>query len=190
MLLPSTETSDTELCACIGRSEYSQEAFGLLHSRYHRNLVAFAKARFPQYADDLCQEAWVRAYKFLQKSQQPMTNFRSWLFTVLQNLGIGLARGKKLSSIPERYEPEENIASPETRRIETETIQERETAMRHCQKALAEQKPEWHAVILAFVAGEKPEEAAGRLGISRDNFDQRKKRALEALQKCVESRLE
>lgn len=49
--------------------------------------------------------------------------------------------------------------------------------------------PAWTAaVIQAFLDGEAVVAAAERLGITRANFDQRKKRALDALQECVEPR--
>jgi DNA-directed RNA polymerase specialized sigma24 family protein len=40
-------------------------------------------------------------------------------------------------------------------------------------------------VLDAFLAVERPEDAARRLGISLANFYQRKKRALDALGRCV-----
>ncbi len=59
--------------------------------------TALRMTRNPQDAEDLVQEASLRAYRFLDKFQ-PGTNLRAWLFKILTNSYIN--RYRKASSAP------------------------------------------------------------------------------------------
>lgn len=63
------------------------EAFGTLACRYQQSLVASARhlTGSVEDAEDLAQEALVRAYQSLRSLQDP-EKFRAWLFTILRHL--------------------------------------------------------------------------------------------------------
>jgi len=79
--------NDSELIekCCKG----DKEAFGKLVEKYKRSIYTFAYQMTHNHedADDLSQEAFIRAYENLNKFE-PGTNFKAWLFRILRNLCI------------------------------------------------------------------------------------------------------
>ncbi len=63
------------------------DAFGTLACRYQRELVACARhlTGSAEDAEDLAQEALVKAYQDLRTLREP-GKFRAWVFTILRNL--------------------------------------------------------------------------------------------------------
>ena len=70
-----------------------KNAFGQLVEKYKRRLYAFAyrMMRSHEDADDLSQEAFLRAYENLSRFN-PGTNFQAWIFRILHNLCIDQLR--------------------------------------------------------------------------------------------------
>ena len=73
---------------------FEQEALQHLDAMYR---TALRMTRNPQDAEDLVQEAYLRAYRFFDKFQ-PGTNLRAWLFKILTNAYIN--RYRKQATAP------------------------------------------------------------------------------------------
>jgi RNA polymerase sigma-70 factor, ECF subfamily len=74
------------------RGRFEQDALEHLDSMYR---TALRMTRNPQDAEDLVQEALVRAYRFYDR-YEPGTNFRAWLFKILTNTYINAYRKKRV----------------------------------------------------------------------------------------------
>jgi RNA polymerase sigma factor (sigma-70 family) len=178
--------TDAELAAAVSDPVHGRDALRLLYERHAVDLLALLRSRASGLAGDISQEAWIRVTIELRKGPRDMPNFRGWLWTMAQNL---------LRSEWRKRRPDSDEIALETAPSEEHSPMlrlehlERETVLRRCFEALHQKKPEFAEVVRAVLDGESPTEASNRLGITRANFDQRKKRAISALQHCVESRV-
>ena len=88
-----TELSDAELVAAVADNS---DAFGELVRR-HQDFVygaALRVLRNPTLAEDVAQEAFVRAYKALPEFRQE-SQVRSWLYRIATNLALNAVTRKK-----------------------------------------------------------------------------------------------
>lgn len=90
------------------------EAFATLVERYEEVAfrVAYLIVRDEAEAQDVAQDAFVRAYRSLGRfdTQQP---FRPWLLRIVTNLAINNRRGiRRRDAMSERYEHEARLQSP------------------------------------------------------------------------------
>ncbi len=76
--------SDDQLVALFRAGH--DEAFGAIHDRYHKRLMAYARQMLPgrQDAEDALQDVFVRAYSGLRASDRELA-LRAWLFRVAHN---------------------------------------------------------------------------------------------------------
>ena len=81
--------TDTE--AASARERFEREALQHLDALYR---TALRMTRNPSDAEDLVQDALVRAYRFYDRFEQG-TNFRAWLFKILTNTYINSYRRKQ-----------------------------------------------------------------------------------------------
>jgi RNA polymerase sigma-70 factor, ECF subfamily len=77
--------------AAANRARFEEEALNHLDALYR---TALRMTRNPSDAEDLVQDALVRAYRFYDRFQ-PGTNFRAWLFKILTNTYINTYRRKQ-----------------------------------------------------------------------------------------------
>jgi RNA polymerase sigma-70 factor (ECF subfamily) len=77
--------------AAATRARFEEEALKHLDALYR---TALRMTRNPSDAEDLVQDALVRAYRFYDRFQ-PGTNFRAWLFKILTNTYINNYRRKQ-----------------------------------------------------------------------------------------------
>jgi RNA polymerase sigma-70 factor (ECF subfamily) len=77
--------------AAAARERFEQEALQYLDALYR---TALRMTRNPSDAEDLVQDALVRAYRFYDRFK-PGTNFRAWLFKILTNTYINSYRRKQ-----------------------------------------------------------------------------------------------
>jgi len=77
--------------AATTRDRFEQEALQHLDALYR---TALRMTRNPSDAEDLVQDALVRAYRFYDRFEQG-TNFRAWLFKILTNTYINSYRRKQ-----------------------------------------------------------------------------------------------
>src|SRR5258708_8363101 len=80
-----------QLEAAANRARFEEEALKHLDALYR---TALRMTRNPSDAEDLVQDALVRAYRFYDRFQ-PGTNFRAWLFKILTNTYINTYRRKQ-----------------------------------------------------------------------------------------------
>jgi RNA polymerase sigma factor (sigma-70 family) len=77
--------------AAANRARFEEEAMKHLDALYR---TALRMTRNPSDAEDLVQDALVRAFRFYDRFQ-PGTNFRAWLFKILTNTYINTYRRKQ-----------------------------------------------------------------------------------------------
>jgi RNA polymerase sigma-70 factor (ECF subfamily) len=77
--------------AAATRARFEEEALKHLDALYR---TALRMTRNPSDAEDLVQDALVRAYRFYDRFEQG-TNFRAWLFKILTNTYINTYRRKQ-----------------------------------------------------------------------------------------------
>ena len=77
--------------AAANRARFEEEALKHLDALYR---TALRMTRNPSDAEDLVQDALVRAYRFYDRFEQG-TNFRAWLFKILTNTYINNYRRKQ-----------------------------------------------------------------------------------------------
>jgi RNA polymerase sigma-70 factor (ECF subfamily) len=77
--------------AAANRARFEEEALKHLDALYR---TALRMTRNPSDAEDLVQDALVRAYRFYDRFEQG-TNFRAWLFKILTNTYINSYRRKQ-----------------------------------------------------------------------------------------------
>jgi RNA polymerase sigma-70 factor (ECF subfamily) len=80
-----------QLEAAANRARFEEEALKHLDALYR---TALRMTRNPSDAEDLVQDALVRAYRFYDRFE-PGTNFRAWLFKILTNTYINSYRRKQ-----------------------------------------------------------------------------------------------
>jgi RNA polymerase sigma-70 factor (ECF subfamily) len=84
-------SANEEAAANRVRSRFEDEALKHLDALYR---TALRMTRNPSDAEDLVQDALVRAYRFYDRFE-PGTNFRAWLFKILTNTYINTYRRKQ-----------------------------------------------------------------------------------------------
>jgi len=82
---------ETHAEAAATRARFEDEALQHLDALYR---TALRMTRNPSDAEDLVQDALVRAYRFYDRFE-PGTNFRAWLFKILTNTYINSYRRKQ-----------------------------------------------------------------------------------------------
>ncbi len=175
-------TSDVEL---VERSRARDaDAFGKLVARHQQLVfgVALARCRDAALAEDLAQEAFVTAWRDLDRLRDG-NRIGSWVAGIARNLAASAVRTRvRRDGVP--IEPPADVPSPEDHAVERE---DRELLAR----ALAE-IPEAHreALVLYYLQGESVAQIAAVLGVTEDLVKQRLSRARRALRETVAERVE
>ncbi len=159
--------------------------FGLVH------MIALSRVRQPDLAEDVAQEALVRAYLALDRLRQP-AQFAAWLSQITRNLALDrLEQGARAERLLARI-PIEDMAEviPDERdRGGRETMQTDET--NRALYAALEKLPEAQREVLLLHFGEdmSQQEIADRLGVHQVTISRQLKRGLQAMQKDLEPNL-
>lgn len=164
------------------------EAFATLVERYEEVAfrVAYLIVRDETEAQDVAQDAFVRAYRSLDRfdAQQP---FRPWLLRIVTNLAINNRRGmRRRDAVSERYEREARLQRPTA---------SPEAAV----EATAEAERVWQAVgdlseqdqtilYLRYFLDASEEETAAAIGRPVGTVKSRLHRVLRRLRAIVEER--
>ena len=101
---PTTSISDERLVALVRSG--SDDAFGVIVARYREPLTGFAaKLLGGNHADaeDILQDAFIRALRGLRASDRPMV-LRPWLYMIVRNRAFDHLRSEKRTEDPERLE--------------------------------------------------------------------------------------
>jgi len=130
-------------------------------------------------ADDLCQDALVRAIDNIDRWQDG-TNMRAWLFTIMHRLFLNSTRRQRMVSV-EDLAPSQAVQPVLSRQEDAVHLAEVEKAFRTLSHD--------HRQVLHLVAVERLryEEAAEVLGVAIGTIRSRLFRAREALEKALQS---
>ncbi len=90
------------------------EAFGELVDRYSSRIYAhlYRLVRSREEAEDLTQEAFLRAYRYLERLDTSRS-FRNWLYKIATNLGLNALRSRQRRGFPVPLE--EGVAAVQER---------------------------------------------------------------------------
>ena len=152
-----------------------RESFDVLVKRYLRvvHAVAYARTRSHADAEDITQEAFVKAFTSLHTLRDP-GRFGAWLATIARRICYGLTQGAR-----RRGEVEEAAGSEE--HFEPVDVEQRELVemVRRQLDRLDEDQRE--ILMLRYYAGHSVREVAAILEITPDAAAKRLQRAREAL---------
>jgi RNA polymerase sigma factor (sigma-70 family) len=159
------------------------EAFGVLVERHQQLVfgVALARCHDPALAEDLAQEAFVAAWRDLDRLRD-VDRVGSWVAGIARNLASNAVRARG-----RRQEPEPPHTEVPTPHDEALVREDRELLGR----ALAD-VPEAHreTLVLFYLEGESISDIATALGIREDLVKQRLSRGRKALRESVATRVE
>jgi RNA polymerase sigma-70 factor (ECF subfamily) len=149
--------TDEELAAAAGRG--SEEAFRELVERFERPVYGLVLriVRRPDLAEDLAQEAFVKAWKALARFD-PARRFSSWLFKIAHNSALDALRRRgeePLSLDAPRGEDETRPDLPADPRAEDPLARTTfRAAGAALEAALSELRPQYREILLLrFVEG-------------------------------------
>jgi len=174
-------TEDAELVARSRRRD--AEAFGALVERHQRLVVGVALARCgdPALAEDIAQEAFVTAWRDLDRLRDG-ERVGPWVAGIARNLAASAVRTQARRNAP--IEVASLVPSPEDEALERE---DRELLAR----ALAD-VPETHREVLVryYLGGDSVAAIATALGVREDLVKQRLSRGRRALREGVLARVD
>jgi RNA polymerase sigma factor (sigma-70 family) len=177
-----TPTADAELVErCRQRDT---DAFGEIVERHQRLVfgVALARCGDPALAEDVAQEAFVTAWRDLDRLRDD-SRVGTWVAGIARNLAASAARTRARRATPPLLELAA-VPTPQDAALERE---DRELLAR----ALAD-VPAAHreALVLFYLEGESVARIAATLGITEDLVKQRLSRGRRALREGVANRVE
>jgi|CXWL01.1.fsa_nt_gi RNA polymerase sigma-70 factor (ECF subfamily) len=164
-------SSDADLAVAARRG--SADAFRRLVEAYQRPVFTLLArmVRDRELAEDLAQEAFVKAYRALG-SYDPGLKFSSWLFKIAHNTAIDHLRKKPLATVPLQASPDDDdggdllavLADPDAETPEGFAL--RADLGRALERALATLRTEYREVmVLRFQEGLAYEEIAEVLAL-------------------------
>ncbi|MFS3134358.1 sigma-70 family RNA polymerase sigma factor [Gluconacetobacter sacchari] len=154
------EASDDDLLRWSGMGD--RDAFDqivLRHGPYALR-TATRLTRDIEAAEDLVQDAFVRAWRHAPDFDGSRARFTTWLYRVIVNLSIDLARRKRPEPLPEGFDMTDDGPSAESR---LEAAQERHALVDALQAVPPRQRA---AMTLVYDEGLSGAEAARRMGLS------------------------
>jgi len=175
-----------------------RDAYALLVERYNGSLFRYLVRMVGQPADaeDLAQEAFLRAYLSLA-SYNPSYRFSTWLFRIATNLAINrIKAASKIVSLEEmrdrreqRDEPPPELADPATD-SRPDLAAERSDMVRLVQRCLQELPADYRAVVaLRHIAELSYNEIPDSIGLPLNTVRTRLHRGRERLGQCLAARL-
>ncbi len=175
-----------------------RDAYALLVERYNGTLFRYLVRMVGQPADaeDLAQEAFLRAYLSLA-SYDSSYRFSTWLFRIATNLAINrIKAASKIVSLEEmrerreeRDEAPQELADPCTD-SRPDLAAERAEMVRLVQRCLQELPADYRAVVaLRHIAELSYNEISNSIGLPINTVRTRLHRGRERLGQCLEARL-
>lgn len=160
-----------------------QHAFEALVSRHIEPAQAIARSVVydPSAADDVVQEAFIRAHAHLGKLANPRL-FPSWLYRIVRNEAISWLRRQKRHKA-KAIDPEQLTAPPDTG--DDEAANAKALAMH---RALQKLRPAYREILaLKYEADMSYDDIAEALNTSSANVEKKLYRARQRLLKLLES---
>ncbi|MGE0154642.1 MAG: RNA polymerase sigma factor [Reyranellaceae bacterium] len=147
----------------------------------HLRRFAYFLMRGSERADDVAQEALVRAVKHIG-GLRPDSNLRAWLFTIARNVARNEARRQRRSPV----DPHTDIADLQPAQAQS---QEAAIEMRELQQAVLRLPPAFRQTLfLCAIEGLSYEDAAQVLGVPIGTIRSRLARARRALERQTTER--
>lgn len=183
----------TEERELISRAQNGDmNAFRQLVEQHRRNVyyLALDLSGHPQDAEDLSQEVFIRAFRFLGNFRGD-AKFGSWLYRITVNSYIGNRRKKRMPAVP-LQNPNSHIgADPESYLADTATASPEDTTaagdiQQHIRRALKQLSPRERAVFVLRHYCEMPlRDIAETLDIAEGTVKSLLFRAIKRLQKAL-----
>lgn len=187
------EVTVTEERQLISRAQNGDMmAFRQLVEQHRRNVyyLALDLSGHPQDAEDLTQEVFIRAFRFLGNFRGD-AKFGSWLYRITVNSYTGSRRKKQMRNVPLQNTNSETAASPETFLVDTGTANPEDAAaagdiQQHIRQALVQLSPRERTVFVLRHYCEMPlRDIAETLDIAEGTVKSLLFRAIKRLQKAL-----
>ena len=184
------DLSDGELI--LRAQQADLDAFNHLVHR-HQNAVystALRYMRTPDLADDVTQDAFLRAYQAIDTFQNHNgIGFRSWLLRIASNRALDVLRARKrrpADSLDAALDDEESTWAPEDPGETPLEFAERGDLAQHLEWALGQISPDQRAVIiLSDIQGHSYDDIAVMLGVAPGTVKSRLHRARARLREIL-----
>ena len=175
-----------------------RDAYALLVERYNGSLFRYLVRMIGQPADaeDLAQEAFLRAYLSLA-SYDPSYRFSTWLFRIATNLAINqIKAASKIVSLEEMRNRREQRGEPPPELVDPCTDSRPDLAIERAevvwliQECLQNLPADYRAVVaLRHIAQLSYNEISDSIGLPLNTVRTRLHRGRERLGECLEARL-
>jgi RNA polymerase sigma-70 factor (ECF subfamily) len=181
--VPSEADQALERIAIQRALEGDQEAFGILVRRYQEACfrAAYLIVRDEMEAQDVAQEAFVRAYRGLRKFDTGRS-LKPWLLRITTNLALNSIRSsKRRTATAERLERERQPSahSPEP------DVERRDEARRVWRAVGALPRDDQELIYLKYFLDSSEEELAAAIGRPRGTVKSRLHRSLRRLRDVI-----
>lgn len=181
----STPPSDMDLIAQVLQGK--QQAFAVLVDRY-RNMVftvAYRLVNNREDAEELAQSTFVKAYRSLADYRGD-AKFSTWLYTIVNSLGLSFLRKKKLETLSLSNEKVQVVADGVGGGFSANTI-EVKSKVQMVQKAMGMLSSDDAQVLTLFYQAEQSLEEIGRImGIDPNTAKVKLHRARGRMKKILE----
>jgi RNA polymerase sigma-70 factor (ECF subfamily) len=163
--------TDAELVASAIKG--SEEAFRELVTRFERPVYSLIvrMVQDPATAEDLAQEAFVKAYRSL-RSYDPSRKLASWLFKIAHNTTIDHLRRNVPDTVPLEAPPDEEGRGGLAAVLADSSVEdpaaaaERRDMARSLERAIARLRPEYReSVVLFYIEGASYQEICEATGL-------------------------
>jgi RNA polymerase sigma-70 factor (ECF subfamily) len=154
--------SDSDDALILAAAGGDRNAFGRLVDRHSARAfaVAYRMAGNRADAEDLVQDAFVRAWRHAERWQPGRAAFSTWLYRVIVNLGIDLKRKPRNDALDDVAEPPDDAPDAE----DSLAHRQRMAAVSAATAALPDRQRQ--AIALCFGAGMSNKAAAEVIGVS------------------------
>ena len=190
MTNPAPDKSDAELVSEIlvaRAAQHSEEAYRTLVDRYWKVVVVLLKSRCASNRDveDLAQEAFIRAWRSLERLENPKL-FLGWLLRIAQNLATDHLRKRRSETSLDNMDPAATRWGGSSSEVENKIEQAEEWEI--VQAALRKIPERYQIVVsLRYLNGMSNKEMARSLGEPEGTIRNRLFRALRKLRKIIET---
>lgn len=182
----ATRREEADLVARIVGGE--THLYGRFVDRYQRRLFwsCYRMLEDPDEADDVVQEAFVRAYENLE-GFDPSYRFYTWIYRIARNRALNVIRRRRIRGFVSLSDNASAppIAAPEDAGV---AVEERElaTALRACREGLPAEQRE--VFDLRHADGMRYAEIAAATGIPEGTVMSRLHRARRKMRECLRSK--
>jgi RNA polymerase sigma-70 factor (ECF subfamily) len=173
---------DADLIASSARGD--RDAFGEIVNRHGSFALRVASRLISDtsVAEEMVQEAMVRAWEQSKHFDPKRARFSTWLYRIIVNKCIDHRRRLQPDPLPEEFDPIDPALSVE----ENLEIGEREVALAKAMKALP--APQRAVVALVYEEGMSGAEAARVMGVSAKSVERHLARARAYLRERLQSK--